>query len=128
MERVTGIGGIFFKANDKDGLLAWYRDMLGLPVDEYGCVVFHWNNEPEGMPAGQTVWSIFPGDTKYFSPGNATFMVNLRVRDLDAMLRQLREKGAAVDERVEESEFGKFGWVVDPEGHRIELWQPPPAR
>jgi len=125
MERVLGIGGVFFKAADKGALGAWYRDNLGVPLEEeWGGAVFGWKaNDPVGD--AHTVWSPFPEDTSYFAPSTRDFMLNFRVADLEAMLRQLRAKGCAVDDKTEESEFGKFGWVMDPEGNRIELWQPP---
>jgi predicted enzyme related to lactoylglutathione lyase len=119
MERVLGIGGIFFKAREPQALAAWYHDHLGVPVDEA---------QTHGMFSSSTgeatVWSVFPADTEYFAPSTAPFMVNYRVRDLDAMLTQLRAAGARVEERVQEYDYGRFGWVIDPEGNRIELWQP----
>jgi predicted enzyme related to lactoylglutathione lyase len=124
MERVQGIGGIFFKARDQAALAAWYRDKLGVPLEEWGGAVFRWREHDAGGDA-YTVWTPFAADTKYFAPSEQPFMVNFRVRDLDAMLAQLRAGGCAVDEKIEASEFGRFGWVVDPEGNKIELWQPP---
>lgn len=125
MERVTGIGGIFFKSGDPKALAAFYRDHLGMePSFEHG-VVFRWREEGEEGGAGSTVWSAFAADTKYFEPSRAPFMINFRVRDLDLMLAQLRAAGVAVDERIEASEFGRFGWFMDPDGNRVELWQPP---
>lgn len=123
---VTGIGGIFFKARDPAALAAWYADTLGIPVAAGGnfatfSVV---GADCRGGPV-QTVWSTFPDDTKYFEPSAAHFMVNYRVEDLDAILERLRSLGAMVDDRIEESEFGRFGWAADPEGNRFELWQPP---
>ena len=125
MERVMGIGGIFFKAADKAALGAWYRDNLGVPVEEaWGGASLSWKEDnPHGD--AHTVWSPFASDTSYFAPSNKAFMVNFRVRDLHAMLAQLRANGCDVDEKVEESDYGKFGWVMDPEGNRIELWEPP---
>lgn len=123
MQRVTGIGGIFFKADDPKALAAWYRDHLGLDVNDWGGALFHWGGE--GSPPGTTVWSPFARDTKYMEPGTATFMVNFRVADLDKLLAALRSEGCAVEDRTESSEQGKFGWVVDPEGNKIELWEPP---
>lgn len=120
MERVTGIGGIFFKARDPDRLKAWYRDHLGVPLDEHGFVTF----ETKDDPGPSTVWQPFPLDTSYFAPSESSFMLNFRVRDLHAMLAQLRAAGARVDEKVQEESYGKFGWVLDPEGNRIELWEP----
>jgi predicted enzyme related to lactoylglutathione lyase len=121
MERVTGIGGIFFKANDPEKLKAWYRDHLGLPMDG-GYTVFQTREDPGPC----TTWSTFAADTTYFEPSKASFMVNFRVKDLRAMLAQLREAGAEVDEKIDEQSYGKFGWVMDPEGNRIELWEPSP--
>jgi predicted enzyme related to lactoylglutathione lyase len=120
MEHILGIGGIFFKARDPKALAAWYREHLGVPVEAsqtYGAIV-------SSGPGEQTVWSTFPADTAYFGPGPAPFMVNYRVRDLDAMLAQLRSAGAQVEDRIEDHDYGRFGWAVDPEGNRFELWQP----
>lgn len=124
MKRVTGIGGIFIKARDPDALRAWYRDHLGLDVSEWGGVAFRWNADNPAA-VGTTIWSLFKQESDYFAPSAAPFMVNYRVDDLHALLAALREEGCNVDEKVDESEYGKFGWVVDPEGNKIELWQPP---
>lgn len=121
MEQVTGIGGIFLKARDPDGLAQWYRDHLGVPVAD-GATYATFASEEGGEMA---VWATFPEDTEYFHPSSVPFMVNFRVRNLDAMLAQLREAEVEVDERIEDSEYGRFGWIMDPEGNRIELWQPP---
>jgi predicted enzyme related to lactoylglutathione lyase len=120
MERIAGIGGIFFKARDPKALAAWYREHLGMTVEPgqtYGALT-------SSAAGEQTVWSTFPADTTYFGPGAATFMVNYRVKDLDAMLAQLRAAGAQVDEKVQDYDYGRFGWASDPEGNRFELWQP----
>lgn len=125
MERVLGLGGIFLKARDPKGLAAWYRDHLGVPIEEgqtYG--TFSSGPATEAAPPEQTVWSAFPADTTYFAPSEAPFMVNYRVKNLDRMLAQLRAAGAAVEERVEAYEYGRFGWASDPEGNRFELWEP----
>jgi len=116
MERVLGIGGYFLRAADPEALSAWYRDSLGLDADEHGL----WR-QGEGM----TVFATFESDTGYFgSPAQQT-MLNFRVRDLDAMLAQLRSRGAEVAGEPQDMEgVGRFGWVTDPEGNRIELWQP----
>lgn len=116
MERVVGIGGVFFRAHDPDALRSWYAERLGIDLQDFGGALF------EG---GQTVWSIFAGDTDYFGPSGQQSMLNYRVGDLDAMLEQLREAGVAVEEKIEESEFGRFGWATDPDGNRFELWEPP---
>ena len=116
MERVLGIGGYFLRSKDPDALRAWYQDCLGLDLDQYGL----W--QPE---AGPTVFATFGSDTDYFGSRTQQSMLNFRVADLDAMLVQLRSKGADVAEQVEEMDgVGRFGWVTDPEGNRIELWQP----
>jgi predicted enzyme related to lactoylglutathione lyase len=116
MERVLGIGGHFMRAADPEGLSAWYRDCLGIDADEHGL----WNQE-----AGPTVFAAFESETDYFGSRDQQVMLNFRVRDLDAMLAQLRSKGANVDDEPQDMEgVGRFGWVTDPEGNRIELWQP----
>lgn len=123
MEKVTGIGGIFFKANDPHKLARWYRDNLGVPIEAgqtYGTFTAGSSEEAAEM----TVWSTFPKDTTYFAPSSAPFMVNYRVANLDRMLEQLRAAGAVVDDHVEEYEYGRFGWATDPEGNRFELWEP----
>lgn len=124
MKRVVGIGGVFFKSKDPEKLRAWYQEHLGLEFDAYGSVVFHCPESPEEQKAAQTVWSLFPGDTKYFAPSNAPFMINYRVENLKALLQQLRSEGVTVDDKVDEADYGSFGWIMDPEGNRIELWQP----
>ena len=125
MKRVTGIGGIFFKAKDTKALGAWYRDHLGIGVEEWGGAAFRWASPDNPSGTGSTIWSPFKEDTAYFAPSTASFMINYRVADLHALLAQLRAEGCDVDAKVEESEYGKFGWVVDPEGNKIELWEPP---
>jgi predicted enzyme related to lactoylglutathione lyase len=113
-ERVTGVRGVFFRARDPEALVAWYREHLGVPVTD-GYVIF-----PESR---DTHWIPFAADTTYW-PEDKQSMVNFTVRDLDALLAQLRAAGVSVDERVEDAEYGRFGWATDPEGNRIELWQP----
>lgn len=125
MKRVTGIGGIFFKAQDPQALGEWYRKHLGIEVQPWGGAAFRWNGDDNPAGAGTTVWCPFKADTGYFQPSSAPFMVNYRVDDLHALLAALRAEGCQVDDKVEESEHGKFGWVVDPEGNKLELWQPP---
>lgn len=125
MKRVTGIGGVFFKARDPKKLAAWYREHLGIEPDASGYVSFRWRDVDDPQRIGSTAWNPFDRDTRYFDPSGAPFMINYRVADLDALLEALRAAGLEVDSRVEESEFGRFGWVMDPEGHRVELWEPP---
>lgn len=124
MKRVTGIGGVFFKAKDPKALGEWYRRHLGLDVAPWGGVAFRWAEDNPGA-VGTTIWSPFQDDTGYFAPSTAPFMINYRVADLHGLLALLRAEGCAVEEKVEESEYGKFGWVLDPEGNKLELWQPP---
>jgi predicted enzyme related to lactoylglutathione lyase len=116
MERVLGVGGYFMRAADPVALGAWYRDCLGLDADENGL----WRQE-----AGVTVFATFESETEYFGSRAQQTMLNFRVRDLDAMLGQLRAKGADVAQETQDMEgVGRFGWVTDPEGNRVELWQP----
>jgi predicted enzyme related to lactoylglutathione lyase len=124
MKRVTGIGGVFFKAKDPKALAEWYRTHLGLDVQEWGGVSFRWADDNE-KGTGTTIWSPFKDDTSYFTPSAASFMINYRVADLHALLAALKSEGCNVVDKVDESEFGKFGWVIDPEGNKLELWQPP---
>ena len=120
MARVIGIGGIFFKAKDPDSLRAWYQRHLGFDIQSWGGLAF-----PCDRPEAVMAWSLFPETSEYFAPSKAPFMVNYVVEDLDAVLAALRAEGCDVDDKVEASEFGSFGWVMDPEGNRIELWQAP---
>jgi predicted enzyme related to lactoylglutathione lyase len=121
MAKVIGLGGIFFKSRDPKALSEWYAKHLGLSVHDWGGASF---DEDESRN-GQTLWTPFAADTKYFAPSTQPYMVNFRVDDLHGLLAQLRDAGVEVDPRVDESEFGRFGWIMDPEGTRIELWQPP---
>ena len=125
MRRVTGIGGIFFRARDAAALRAWYQRHLGIDVKPWGGAAFEWTNA-EGQPvAGTTAWSIASKDSDQFAPSTVPFMVNYRVEDLLGLVRALRDEGCHVLERVDDSEYGKFAWVIDPEGNKVELWQPP---
>ena len=126
MKRVTGIGGIFFKASNVADLKAWYEQHLGIQYgDKEGGAMFRWREDDNPERRGYTVWSIFPKDTKYFGPGPASFMVNFRVADLDGLLRQLEKEGVELAGGIEEYDYGRFAWIKDPEGNRIELWEPP---
>ena len=125
MRRVTGIGGIFFKAKDAPSLQTWYKQHLGIDVQEWGGAAFNWT-DAEGNPvAGTTAWLITSERSGQFAPSIAPFMVNYRVEDLLALVKVLREEGCNVLEKVDDSEYGKFAWVIDPEGNKVELWQPP---
>jgi predicted enzyme related to lactoylglutathione lyase len=119
VERVTGIGGVFIRSAQPDALRAWYAGQLGLDVNE------EWGGAVLTSSGGETLtWAVFPGDTDYFGERSQQAMVNYRVRDLDAMLTQLRAAGVEVDAKVEELEYGRFGWATDPDGNRFELWEP----
>lgn len=125
MRRVTGIGGIFFKSQDPAALKDWYERHLGVIPDQGGHVTFEWREKDDPDTVGYTVWGPFGQATRYFEPSAKPYMFNFRVADLDALLQQLRAEGVEVDDKVEEYEYGRFGWIMDPEGHRIELWEPP---
>ena len=122
MKRVTGIGGIFFSAKDPGALHAWYKQHLGIDVQAWGGAAFSWADEAGAPAGGTTIWSVGSGSN--FAPGKS-FMVNYRVDDLHTLLAALRQEGCEVLDKVDDSEYGKFGWVVDPEGNKVELWQPP---
>ena len=121
MARVTGLGGIFFKTRDPKALAAWYAQHLGLKIEVFGGAKF---GEDAARP-GSALWMPFAQDTRYFEPSDKPFMVNFRVDDLHALLAALRGAGVQVDAKVDESEYGKFGWIMDPDGNRVELWEPP---
>ena len=123
MKRVTGIGGVFIKAKDPAKLCAWYKTHLGIDVQAWGGTSFRWVDEAGAPVKGTTAWSIQDGS--YFAPSTAPFMINYRVADLRGLMKVLHEEGCQVVDKVEESEFGIFGWVMDPEGNKVELWQPP---
>ena len=121
-ERVTGIGGIFFKAHDPEKMAAWYQEHLGLAAKDQH-TDFEWREKDAPKTIGRTVWSLFPSDTDYFGPSSSGFMINYRVANLERMLAQLRQGGVKV-EKVEDYDYGRFAWITDPEGNRIELWEP----
>ena len=125
MKRVTGIGGIFIKSADAARLREWYQKHLGIDVESWGGTAFRWKSEANPSGDGTTVWNVFEDSSNYFSPSRAPFMVNYRVDKLHPLLAALRAEGCQVDDKVDESEYGKFGWVVDPDGNKIELWEPP---
>jgi catechol 2,3-dioxygenase-like lactoylglutathione lyase family enzyme len=118
---VTGIGGIFFKAKDAKALAAWYRDVLGLPLQPWGGAVLHYD-APDHPPV--LTWSAFPDSTRYFAPSTGDFMINYAVDDMDAFFKRVGEKGVTALKRVDDDPNGRFAWIVDPEGNKIELWEP----
>ena len=125
MKRVTGIGGIFFKARDPVQLRTWYQRHLGIDVQEWGGAAFRWADDKGNPTGGTTIWNVSDIGGDYFAPSASSFMVNYRVADLHALVRELRKDGCNVLDKIDESEYGKFGWVIDPEGNKVELWEPP---
>lgn len=125
MKRVTGIGGIFFKAKDPVALGAWYKRHLGIDVQAWGGAAFRWMDESGQPTGGTTAWCINSSDSDQFAPSVAPFMINYRVNNLAELLQALRNEGCHVLEKSESSEYGAFGWVTDPEGNKVELWEPP---
>jgi phosphoglycerate dehydrogenase-like enzyme/predicted enzyme related to lactoylglutathione lyase len=121
IKRVTGIGGLFFKTANPAKLKEWYKTYLGFNVDDWGCT-FWWKNN-DGKPAS-TQWSPFKSDTTYFSPSTKDYMFNYRVDNLVALLKKLKEENVVIVGEIEEYEYGKFGWIIDPDGNKIELWEP----
>ena len=124
MKRVTGIGGIFFKANDPDKVRNWYRAHLGIGCEKENGAIFKWRKADDPNSEQYTVWTPFPADTDYFAPSKKAFMINFQVENLDEVLAKLKREGIDADPKVESCEYGKFGWIMDPEGNRIELWEP----
>jgi predicted enzyme related to lactoylglutathione lyase len=121
MAKVLGVGGIFFKSPDPQRLYAWYTQYLGMNFDSWGVAYF-----PKDMPANaQTVWSAFDASTDYFAPSNQVFMFNLIVDDIINAIQQVQEGGAQIVGKIENFEYGSFGWFIDPDGNKVELWEPP---
>ena len=120
-KRVTGLGGFFFKTKNPDKVKEWYGKHLGLPVDDYGCTF--WWKDKEGKDCS-TQWSPFKEDTNYFEPSKKPFMMNFRVENLKELLVTLKKEGVTIVGEIEEYDYGKFGWILDPEGNKIELWEP----
>lgn len=123
MKKVTGIGGIFFKSDDPKKMNEWYAQNLGLPVQSWG-TMFKWRDMENPDKESYTVWSPFAGDTKYFEPSKKEFMINYQVEDLEALVEQLKADGVTFVDELESSEYGKFVHILDPEGNKIELFEP----
>jgi len=124
MARITGIGGVFFKSeNDPKELAAWYQKNLGLPLEPWGGGVLRWPDD-KAEDKGVTAWSVAKSDTKWFAPSDASFMINYRVDNMDELVAQLRNNGVEIIQGPESHENGKFAWVVDPDGNKVELWEP----
>jgi len=122
MKKVTGIGGIFFKCDDPKKMNAWYAQNLGLPVGPYG-TVFTWRESDDPDKEGQTVWSPFAKDTKYFEPSQKDFMINYRVENIEELVEQLKNDGVTIIDEIKAYDYGKFVHILDPEGNSIELWE-----
>ena len=123
MRRVTGLGGIFFKADDPEKLYQWYEQHLGIQRKAEG-VTFPWRDADNPEKEGLTAWAIFKRDSTYFDPSRAQAMINYRVDNLDAVLEALQAEGVEIDPKREDYDFGRFAWIFDPEGNKIELWEP----
>ena len=123
MKRVTGLGGIFYKVKDPEAHKIWYRKHLGIESDQYGGK-FTWRKDENPDEQGITAWSPFPSDTKYFDPSKQEFMINYRVDDLESLMTELKKEGVEVAGEMEVYEYGKFAWIIDPDGYKVELWEP----
>ena len=124
MAKVTGIGGVFFKGtNDHAALAEWYRDHLGLQLESWGGSILKWPDDPK-PDGGLTVWTTAAADTKWFAPSESSFMINYRVDDLDTLVAQLKEAGVEIVGDPTTDFNGKFAWVIDPDGNKVELWEP----
>lgn len=123
MKRVTGIGGIFFKAENPDKIKEWYKTHLGFDTDQYG-TNFEWKQGADPAKYGFTQWSPFPENTTYFAPSGKEFMINYRVENLEALVKELKKEGVAVLDEIETYDYGKFVHILDIEGNKIELWEP----
>ena len=128
MKRVTGIGGIFFQARDPQALQAWYRRHLGIDVLDWGGAAFRWTDDQGAPVGGTTIWSVGQAGGDHFAPSQAPFMINYRVADVRALAQALRDEGCEVLDKIDASEYGVFAWVMDPEGNKVELWEPPPGQ
>jgi predicted enzyme related to lactoylglutathione lyase len=124
MAKVTGIGGVFLKSKGKGAeLAAWYEKNLGISLESWGGAILEWKNDNAG-DGGQTVWSTADGDSKWFSPSESSFMINYRVDDMDELLEQLKANGVEIIKGPDTDFNGKFAWIMDPDGNKVELWEP----
>ena len=124
MDKVTGIGGVFIKAKDPKALAKWYQENLGVGFGESSYITFQWTNEHNPSVPGNTAFSFFKEDSDYFNPSESKFMLNFRVKNLHLLLFELKHNGVWVSEKTEYYDYGSFGWIMDPEGNKIELWEP----
>src|ERR1700690_2595827 len=126
MKRVTGIGGVFFKSDDQENLYQWYERHLGITRGPDGTgAAFAWRDPEDDKKKGVTAWAVFSRQSKYFDPSRSPFMINYRVDDMDALLKALKEEGVEIDPHREDCDYGRFAWIMDPDGNRVELWEPP---
>jgi len=123
MKKVTGIGGVFFKCKDPKAIKEWYNTHLGFDTKQWGAN-FEWREDADPTKKGSTAWNSFPETTKYFEPSTKDFMINYRVENLEALVEQLKSEGVTIVDKVEDSDYGKFIHIMDPEGNKIELWEP----
>ena len=123
MKKVTGIGGIFFKCKDPGKMKEWYKTHLGLDTNDYGAT-FEWREADDSTKKGSTTWSPFAETTKYFEPSTKDFMINYRVADLEALVEELKKERVTIVDKIETYGYGKFVHIIDPEGNKIELWEP----
>ncbi len=124
MAKITGIGGVFFKArNDARALASWYEQNLGLKLEDFGGAVLKWEDDP-AEDNGLTVWQVAQIDSDWFSPSHAAFMINYRVDDMEGMIQELKAAGVEIIRGPESHENGTFAWIVDPDGNKVELWEP----
>jgi predicted enzyme related to lactoylglutathione lyase len=124
MARITGVGGVFFKSKgDGKALAAWYQQHLGMQLADFGGAILRWQDD-EAEDQGLTVWHVAASDSQWFSPSDSSFMINYRVDDLGALLAQLRAAGVEIVQGPESHENGRFAWVMDPDGNKVELWEP----
>jgi len=125
MKHIAGLGGVFIKAKDPKTLAAWYEEYLGIGFNNGVYVDFPFSEEDGKITPGSNVLSFFKSDSNYFAPSDKQVMINLRVYDLFALLEELKQKGVTIVGDPMDEDYGKFGWIMDPEGNKIELWQPP---
>jgi catechol 2,3-dioxygenase-like lactoylglutathione lyase family enzyme len=125
--RILGIGGVFFKSANRDQTREWYSKHLGL-ADKGGGAMLPWREHDDPQKEHVTVWSVFPASTDYFNPGHAPFMINYIVDDMDGLLDRLKEEGVKIDPKRMDESYGRFAWIYDPDGNKIELWQPLPEK
>ena len=124
MKHIKGIGGVFFKTKDPEKIRSWYSEHLGIEPEKEGHVLFKWKDFENPDKTGYTVWSPFPDKTEYFDPSKAPFMVNYIVENLEGLIKKLEKDDIRIIGKIEEYDYGKFAWIIDPEGNKIELWEP----